>query len=141
MYSPPDPVAFRAKVYEIVEQVPLGRVTTYGFIARLIPPPPNVDPEQYARLSPRWVGTAMADCPDDLPWQRVINAQGGISRREISGGHIVQRKLLEAEGIPFDERDRIDLKTYGWSGPPADWCREHGLIPPEAPAGSQLSLL
>lgn len=141
MYSPPDPASYNAKVYEIVRQIPPGRVTTYGFIARLIPPPPGVDPMQYERLSPRWVGTAMAACPDDAPWQRVINAQGGISARGHGAGQLVQRQRLEAEGVSFDERGRVDLKAYAWAGPPEAWCHEHGLIPPAAPSGPQLPLL
>ena len=55
----------------------------------------------------------MAACPDDVPWQRVINSQGKISER---AGAEKQRQLLEAEGIIFDAKDRIDLKKYGWSG-------------------------
>ena len=45
----------------------------------MIPPPPGLDPDQYRRLSPRWAGSAMNACPEDVPWQRVINSQGMIS--------------------------------------------------------------
>ena len=57
----------------------------------------------------------MAACPDDVPWQRVINSKGEISLRR-GGGYTRQRELLEAEGIEFDERSRIDLKRYRWAG-------------------------
>ena len=56
-------------IYEVVRQVPRGRVTTYGDVAQLIGP----------GCDARLVGYAMANCPDDVPWQRVINAQGKIS--------------------------------------------------------------
>ena len=58
----------------------------------------------------------MAACPEGVPWQRVINSQGKISLRRGTGPQI-QRELLEAEGIEFDERERVDLKRYGWAGP------------------------
>jgi methylated-DNA-protein-cysteine methyltransferase-like protein len=58
----------------------------------------------------------MAACPADVPWQRVINAQGKISVRK-GGGSLEQRALLEAEGVEFDDRERVDLARYGWPGP------------------------
>lgn len=108
--------AFDALVWEIVRQIPPGRVTTYGRIAALIPPPQNITLEAYKAHSARWVGAAMARCPDDVPWQRVINAQGKISLRD-SGGHERQRQLLEAEGVEFDANDRVHLDRFGWHGP------------------------
>jgi methylated-DNA-protein-cysteine methyltransferase-like protein len=112
--NPPDPRAYAAQVYDIVRMIPSGRVMTYGQIAALILPPPGVDPLQYQKLSPRWVGTAMAHCQDDVPWQRVINSQGKVSERP-GMGMMVQRKLLEQEGVVFDERERVDLKRYQWT--------------------------
>jgi hypothetical protein len=53
--------------------------------------------------------------PEGVPWQRVVNAQGKISLKPGKGAE-QQRKLLEDEGVIFDERDRIDLEVYGWSG-------------------------
>ena len=55
----------------------------------------------------------MAACPDDVPWQRVINSQGKISARP---GAERQRQLLEEEGVLF-VKDKVDLKKYGWKGP------------------------
>ena len=129
MFSPPDPSAYNALVYEIVRQVPAGRVVAYGQIAAMIPPPAGVDPIEYARLSPRWVGNAMADCPADVPWQRVINSQGKVSPRKNSTSHLTQRALLEAEGVEFDEDERIDWKGWEWDGPPAEWLLTRGLRP------------
>lgn len=58
----------------------------------------------------------MAACPADVPWQRVINAQGKISQR---AGFERQRRLLEQEGIAF-VNDKVDLKRYQWPGPGHD---------------------
>jgi methylated-DNA-protein-cysteine methyltransferase-like protein len=109
--SPPDPSIFNQQVWEIVRRVPPGRVTTYGEIARLIPIPEGMDPKAYLAFAPRWVGGAMAACPADVPWQRVINSKGEISERP---GAQAQRQLLEEEGVQFDQRGKIDLKTFGW---------------------------
>lgn len=127
--SPRDPSLFNAQVWEIVRQVPAGSVTTYGQIAAMIPPPPGMDERSYKAFGARWVGGAMAASPEGVPWQRVINSQGKISlgRGEAA---TIQRSLLEAEGIQFDERERVNLSRYGWSGPPESWLRERGLLPP-----------
>lgn len=65
----------------------------------------------------RQVGYAMAALPDgtDVPWHRVINARGEVSRR--AGGTAferIQRVLLEAEGVAFDGRGRVSLERYAW---------------------------
>ena len=114
--SPPDPDAFNRRVWSVVRRIPAGRVASYGQIARLVPPPEGVDLQTYHAFGPRWVGSAMASCPDDVPWQRVINAKGEISLRS---GAEHQRRLLEAEGVVFDERGRVDLARFGWQGPGA----------------------
>lgn len=111
--SPPNPDAYYQQVWELVRQIPRGRVATYGQIAKMLAPPMGVDFESYKAFAPRWVGGAMAACPDDVPWQRVINSQGKISERP---GAERQRQLLEQEGVEFDAKDRVDLKRYGWSG-------------------------
>jgi methylated-DNA-protein-cysteine methyltransferase related protein len=103
--------AFYQQVWRIVRQVPPGRVATYGQVAALIPPPPGVDPDEYAAHRARWAGNAMAACPPDVPWQRVINAQGKISARQ---GAALQKQLLEQEGVVFDAKERVDLKRFGW---------------------------
>ncbi len=111
--SPPDPISFEQEVWDVVRQIPGGKVSTYGRIAEMIPPPAGMDPKSYQSFGARWVGGAMAGCPSDVPWQRVINAQGKISVRHAAKE---QRKLLEAEGIQFDERQRVDFKIYLWEG-------------------------
>ena len=111
--SPPDLSAFNHRVWSLVRRIPAGRVASYGQIARLIPPPQGVDLQSYLAFGPRWVGSAMAVCPGDVPWQRVINAKGEISLRP---GAEQQRRLLEAEGVVFDERGRVDVGRFGWQG-------------------------
>jgi methylated-DNA-protein-cysteine methyltransferase-like protein len=109
--SPPDPILFNHQVWDLVCQIPPGKVAAYGQIARLIPPPEGVEAKAYLALGPRWVGAAMAKCPDDVPWQRVINSKGEISLRP---GAEEQRRLLEEEGVEFDARGRVDLVRFGW---------------------------
>jgi len=120
--SPPDPSAYKNRVWEIVRQIPQGQVATYGQVAALIPPPIGVEPKDYLAFGARWVGGAMAACPVDVPWQRVINSQGKISLPQ-GGGYEDQRQLLEEEGILFDERNRIDLSKYRWAGLSAEDTR------------------
>src|SRR5512143_98542 len=106
MQIDPQTRALFPRVYDLVRQVPYGKVTTYGDVAQLVG----------EGCDARLVGYAMANCPDDVPWQRVINAEGKISLRGGDGA-AKQRMRLEAEGIVFDQRGRIDLKKYRWAGP------------------------
>lgn len=94
-----------ARVYAIVRRVPSGRVATYGQIARV------AGLGDHARM----VGYALAALPDEttVPWHRVINAQGTVSRRG-SGDTLSQRLRLEGEGVRFDARDRASLAVFGW---------------------------
>lgn len=114
--SPPEMKAFNLRVWELVLQVPAGKVATYGQIAGLLSPPEGISPQSYHAFAPRWVGGAMAVCPDNVPWHRIINSQGKISIRGHSG-ETSQRQLLEAEGVEFDAHNRINLKRYQWAGP------------------------
>lgn len=111
--SPPNVQQFQSLVWDLVRRIPRGRVAAYGQIALMLPPPPGVEFETYRAFGPRWVGGAMANCPDDVPWQRVVNAKGEISPRP---GARRQRELLEAEGVVFDEKGRVDFKKFGWKG-------------------------
>ncbi len=96
------------KIYEVVRQVPAGKVATYGQISKIV-----------GFCSPRMVGYAMAALPhgEDVPWQRVINHKGEISIRSQGDGARRQRRLLQAEGIRFDRKGRVHLKRVRWPGP------------------------
>ncbi len=91
------------QVYALVRRIPRGRVTSYGAVARALGLPRGA----------RTVGWALRACPDDIPWHRVVNAQGKISWRP-TGGAGLQRALLRREGVRFDHKGRIDLKKFGW---------------------------
>jgi methylated-DNA-protein-cysteine methyltransferase-like protein len=93
-------------IYAMVCRIPEGRVATYGQIARLINRPRGA----------RQIGYALAALRDDMqvPWHRVVNVQGGISRRAKDGYEEYQRILLESEGVTFDESGRIDLSKFLW---------------------------
>lgn len=96
-----------SRIYDAIRRIPLGKVATYGQIAEVAGLP------RQARL----VGYALfhGEVDGDLPWHRVVNAQGTISCSPArqQADHL-QRVLLEAEGIIFDARGRIDLKRYRW---------------------------
>jgi len=100
-------------VWEIARQIPYGRVATYGQLTKLVTQPEDISEEDYKMSAARWVGLAMAACPDDVPWQRVVNSQGKISHKAEAGK---QKKLLEDEGILFS-KDKISLIQYQWAGP------------------------
>jgi methylated-DNA-protein-cysteine methyltransferase-like protein len=123
---PADRHRFNLLVHDIVRAIPYGRVMTYGAIAALIPGPQNIDPLAYRRVRARWVGYALATCPEDVPWQRVVNAAGRVSPRP-GHGPPVQRLLLEQEGAVFDRRSALDLAALAWS-PSKDWLRRRGLV-------------
>ncbi|GAP14673.1 O(6)-alkylguanine repair protein YbaZ [Longilinea arvoryzae] len=93
------------RIYNAVRQIPAGRVATYGQIARLV-----------GGCSAQMVGFALAALPNgsDVPWQRVINAQGKVSPHGVGFGSMIQRTLLEEEGVVFNLEGIVDLKTYGW---------------------------
>lgn len=146
----PDPEPFYHTVWEIVQQIPEGRVSTYGQIAAMIPPPEGVAPDTYRRWRAQWVGQAMRAAPSGrgIPWQRVINSQGRISLPAGSAGADEQRGRLEMEGVSFDESGRVDFVAVGWDGPDAAWLEERDLLPAPPlgprrsdPPADQLSLL
>jgi methylated-DNA-protein-cysteine methyltransferase-like protein len=97
---------FQRAVYRLVEEIPRGRVATYGQLAAILGWP----------RAARAVGYAMRHCPPALPWQRVVNASGGISLRANVGSMMTQRLLLEQEGVPV-RRGRIRLDQHRWTGP------------------------
>jgi methylated-DNA-protein-cysteine methyltransferase-like protein len=95
---------YRERVFRIVRSIPRGRVMTYGQIAEILG----------ERYTARTVGFVMHSSSDKTPWHRVINAQGGCSTRGIVLPHDKQQRMLEAEGVSFNERGRCDLQRYLW---------------------------
>jgi methylated-DNA-protein-cysteine methyltransferase-like protein len=97
-------VSFDAAVLALVAKIPRGRVATYGQLAALAGKP----------RSARAVGRVMRNA-DGVPWHRVVNAQGGISRRSRMTGMVTQRIRLEQEGVVF-RRGRVVLRRFRWDG-------------------------
>ena len=91
-------------IYRAVRNIPRGRVASYGQIAEL------AGLEGHARQ----VGYALHALPDGsgVPWHRIINAKGEISPRSAGDSHELQRMLLEAEGVKFDERGRVERRYF-----------------------------
>ena len=127
--SEPVNYALYDKIYTVAEQIPYGMVATYSDVATIVG----------GGCDARTVGFALNEMPPEranVPWQRIINKQGGISTRGLS-----QRKLLEDEGVEFDAQDRVIMSRFHWAGPSAEWAAEHGFntLPPRNDA-EQLSL-
>jgi methylated-DNA-protein-cysteine methyltransferase-like protein len=93
------------RIWETVRKIPRGRVSTYGAIADQC--------KLYGQA--RLVGYALHNLPHgtDVPWQRVMNAQGRISFSRNSDMHALQKKLLRNEGIVF-KGEKASLAVYGW---------------------------
>jgi len=94
------------RIYAVVRRIPKGRVATYGQVAQIAGLPGCARQVGYALHALRG--------DSDVPWQRVVNASGQVSRRSEAGMDQIQRQLLEAEGIVFDARDRLDLGSKRW---------------------------
>ena len=94
------------RIYQAVRRIPIGRVATYGQVAKLAGLPGHA----------RQVGYALHALTDDsaVPWHRVINARGEISLRSADGADRLQRMLLRAEGVRFDAGGKISLERYGY---------------------------
>jgi methylated-DNA-protein-cysteine methyltransferase-like protein len=94
------------RFYREVARIPRGRVSTYGDVATAA----GLDGHA------RQVGYALhaLSAGRRIPWHRVINARGEISLREGDDSRDLQRTLLAAEGVAFDERGRVDLARYRW---------------------------
>ena len=90
--------------YTAVRKIPRGRVASYGRIAEL------AGLEGQARQ----VGYALHALPSNsgVPWHRVVNAKGEIPPRSAGDSHELQRMLLEAEGVKFDERGRVERRYF-----------------------------
>ncbi len=97
--------SFYTRVYEIVEQIPLGKVTTYGAIAEVLG----------MKGSSRMVGQALSALPEDsdVPAQRVINRVGALSGAHHFGGYERMRAMLRREGVIFNG-ELVDMVKHFW---------------------------
>ena len=95
---------YRGKVYDLVKEIPRGKVMTYGQIALILG-------EGYTA---RTVGYVMHGAEDGVPWQRVINAQGKCSTSKLSIPIDLQQSMLEQEGVVFTANGKCDLEKYQW---------------------------
>ena len=98
--------SFFQRVYQVVKEIPRGKVATYGQIAELLNAP----------NSSRAVGYALHANPDQahIPCHRVVNRFGEVSRAFAFGGINEQRRLLESEGVKFESDGRINLNQFQW---------------------------
>jgi methylated-DNA-protein-cysteine methyltransferase-like protein len=108
------------RVYTVVGAIPKGTVATYGQIASIV-----------GNCTARMVGYALASLPAEyeIPWHRVINAQGKVSPRAHSDSTALQRERLEDEGIQFNASGKVNLRQVRWDGPEMDWLLSNGFDP------------
>ena len=103
-------LSFFDKVYWLVQQIPSGKVASYGQIAEILGAPGAA----------RTVGWAMAGLTEEqaavVPWHRVINKAGRCSIRSFAHAAAEQQALLEAEGVEFNAHGYTDWKRFGWVG-------------------------
>ncbi len=98
---------FKNQVYALVAQIPKGRLMTYGQIAALCG----------AAWAAWEVGQIAHFGPSELPWQRVVNKQGGLARSYTMGGLEGHKKVLEAEGVQAGDDYRVDIEGLLWWPP------------------------
>jgi alkylated DNA nucleotide flippase Atl1 len=111
-----DPADVDEAVFDVVEQVPPGRVTTYGAIGRLV------------GVGPRRVARALSSGGAAVPWFRVVRADGSVAEPV----RVRQLELLAAEGVPL-RNGRIDLAAVGWPD------RDTAVVPRDDAASSRIA--
>jgi methylated-DNA-protein-cysteine methyltransferase related protein len=104
--SSPDEPNIAEQIWQVIALIPRGSVATYGQVAELAGLPGGA----------RRVGRVLSQLPrgSRIPWHRVVNASGGISLPESSGGYARQRSRLTREGVVFNTSGRIALKRFRW---------------------------
>ena len=97
--------------YAVIRKIPRGKVATYGAVADQAGKPRSARHVGFALAALRW------EKRHGVPWQRVVGARGrgfgAITIRDPIGA-AVQRQILEAERVRFDDRERISLARFGW---------------------------
>lgn len=92
------------RIYEIARQIPFGKVTSYGAIAKAIG----------SARSARMVGWAMNNCPEDVPAHRVVNRVGVLTGKMHFDGTNLMQQLLESEGIKVKNNQVVDFEKHFW---------------------------
>lgn len=91
------------KVYKLTQKIPLGKVTTYGEIARLL------------KTNPKTVGWALhANKNPHVPCHRVVDRNGRLAPNFAFDGPIEQKRRLESEGVEFLDSTHVNLKKHLW---------------------------
>lgn len=104
---PPNGDEAAARICGVIRRIPKGWVATYGQVAAMAGLP------RRARLVGRVL--QQLDPTTDLPWHRVVNATGKVSYAlSRNGNDAVQQRLLENEGVEFDDRNRFNLERFRW---------------------------
>jgi methylated-DNA-protein-cysteine methyltransferase-like protein len=121
--------ALYERIYLVAKQIPAGAVSSYGDVAAIVG----------GGCDARTVGYALGELgprEDEVPWQRVVSRDGTISTRGL-----LQRQLLEAEGVAFDGQGRAIMPRHRWRGPDAEWCAANRCTPlPQRDEPEQLEL-
>lgn len=99
-------INFNQRVYEVIKQIPLGKVTSYGAVARAVGAP----------RSARQVGWALHSNPQPgvIPCHRVVFKDGSLTDGFAFGGRDIQRALLQEEGVEVTDEYKVDMKKFGW---------------------------
>lgn len=97
---------FFDRVYAVARQIPYGKVTSYGAIAKAIG----------SGRSARMVGYAMNACGgrDDVPAHRVVNRKGLLTGKHHFGGTNLMQQLLESEGVEVIDNQIVDFEKHFW---------------------------
>ena len=120
------------KIWEQAALIPAGQVASYGQVAKQAGLP---------RRGARMVARAVAAAPREmeLPWHRIVNAQGCISIPKTSARYEQQQELLRAEGVPV-KNGKLDIDKHGWSPTLDELLWGPGMFnepDPESESGSQ----
>lgn len=102
---------FTARVIQIIQQIPAGKVMTYGQVAKAAGSPRG------ARQVVRILHSMSRNY--ELPWHRIINSKGEIALKSDDGAYR-QKELLRLEGVVLDQQERVNLDDYGYI-PNIDW--------------------
>ena len=96
---------FFERVFAVARQIPYGKVTTYGAIAKAVG----------TAGSSRMVGWAMNNCPENVPAHRVVNRVGLLTGKHHFEGTNLMQQLLESEGIVVADNKIVDFEKHLWT--------------------------